>query len=68
MCFWLYEYHSFKVAPRIAGQDRDYLIMVMRAYRDGRRPNSAMHSMSSPYSDAMIEGVATIYANRGSEE
>ena len=21
VCFWLYEYHSFKVAPRIAGQD-----------------------------------------------
>lgn len=55
------------VVPHIAGQDRDYLIMVMRAYRDDRRPNSAMHSMSSPYSDAMIEGVATIYANRAPE-
>ena len=53
--------------PNINGQDRDYLMMVMRAYRDNKRPNSMMHSMSSPYSDTMIEAIATLYANRPAE-
>jgi cytochrome c553 len=53
--------------PNINGQDRDYLVMVMRAYRDEKRSNSMMHSMSSPYSDTMIEAVATLYANRASD-
>ncbi len=50
------------VVPRIRGQDRDYLIMALRAYRDDRRESSTMHKMSLPYSDAIIESVASYYA------
>ena len=50
--------------PRLNGQDRDYLIMALRAYRDDRRESSMMHKMSLPYSDTMIEGLATLYSNR----
>jgi cytochrome c553 len=50
--------------PRLNGQDRDYLIMSLRAYRDDKRESTMMHKMSLPYSDSMIEAVATIYANR----
>jgi cytochrome c553 len=52
------------VVPRINGQDRDYLIMALRAYRDDRRESSVMHKMSLPYSDAIIESIASYYASR----
>lgn len=50
------------VIPKIGGQDRDYLVMAMRAYRDDRRESSTMHRMSLPYSDSVIESVAAFYA------
>jgi cytochrome c553 len=50
--------------PKIAGQDREYLARAMRAYRDDRRESSMMHKMTLPYSDTMIEAVASDYANR----
>lgn len=52
------------VAPKLKGQDRDYLIMAMREYRDDKRESSAMHRMSFPYSNAMIESIATWFAKQ----
>jgi cytochrome c553 len=48
--------------PRIRGQDRDYLVMALRAYRDDRRESSAMHKMTMPFSEAAIHGLAAHYA------
>ncbi len=48
--------------PNIRGQDRDYLAMALRAYRDDRRESPVMHKMSMPYGDAIIESVASYYA------
>ena len=50
--------------PKIAGQDRDYLMMALRAYRDDRRESTAMHIMSLPYGDAVIESIASHYAGQ----
>jgi len=50
--------------PRISGQDRDYLIMSLRAYRDDKRESTTMHKMSLPYSDSIIESVASFYASQ----
>ena len=50
--------------PKIDGQDKDYLIMALRAYRDDRRESSMMHNMSLPYSDSIIESVSSHYAGR----
>jgi cytochrome c553 len=50
--------------PKIAGQNRVYLIMSLRAYRDGRRGSSMMHNMSLPYSEAIIESIASLYASQ----
>jgi len=50
--------------PNINGQDKDYLIMALRSYREGRRESSAMHSMTLPYRDSVIEGIASYYANQ----
>ena len=55
------------VIPNLNGQDRDYLIMALRAYRDDKRESSMMHKMSLPYSDTMIEAVASYYANRSDD-
>ena len=48
--------------PKIGGQDRDYLVMALRAYRDDRRESSTMHKMSLPYGDAVIDSIASYYA------
>jgi len=50
--------------PIIAGQDKDYLTLALRSYRDGKRGNSMMHNMSLPYSDSIIESLASYYANQ----
>ncbi len=50
--------------PKITGQDKDYLIMALRAYRDDRRESSMMHNMSLPYSDSVIESVSSHYAGQ----
>lgn len=50
--------------PKISGQDKDYLVMALRAYRDDRRESSAMHRMSLPFSDAVIDSLAGLYASQ----
>jgi len=51
-------------APNIRGQGKDYLMMALRSYRDNRRESSAMHVMTLPYGDAIIEGIASYYASQ----
>ena len=48
--------------PSVKGQNRDYLIRVMKEYRGADRGNTMMHKMSVGYSDEMIEAVADHYA------
>jgi cytochrome c553 len=50
--------------PKINGQDKDYLMMALRAYRDDRRESSTMHRMSLPFSDAVIDSLAGLYASQ----
>jgi cytochrome c553 len=50
--------------PKISGQDWDYLVRALRAYRDGKRGSSMMHRMSMPYSEAIFESIASLYANQ----
>jgi cytochrome c553 len=54
--------NSSMAVPKISGQDKDYLVMALRAYRDDRRESSMMHNMSLPYSDAVIESVSAFYS------
>jgi len=48
--------------PKIAGQDRDYLMIALRAYRDDRRESTMMHKMSLPYGDSIIESISSYYS------
>ena len=51
-------------APKMRGQDKDYLVMALRAYRDDKRRSSTMHNMASPYSNALIDSIASWYASQ----
>jgi cytochrome c553 len=53
---------STMVVPALNGQKQDYLLRVMKQYRDGERGSSMMHKMSSGYSDELLEEIATYYA------
>ena len=53
--------------PSLRGQNRDYLVKAMKAYRDESRGSSMMHKMSSEYSDRMIEALATHYSTQSGE-
>ena len=51
-------------SPKMNGQDKDYLAMSLRAYRDGKRESSMMHNMSFNYSNAIIESISSWYADQ----
>ena len=53
---------STMVVPVLYGQKQDYLLRVMRDYRDDKRGNSMMHKMSAGYSDAVLDEIAEYYA------
>ena len=50
--------------PSLSGQKRDYLVRVMKEYRDEDRGSSMMHKMSSGYSDELLEQLADWYASQ----
>jgi cytochrome c553 len=52
------------VLPNLNGQKQDYLLRVMKQYRNEDRGNSMMHKMSAGYSDALLEEIAAYYASR----
>lgn len=52
------------VVPILKGQDKDYLVMALRAYRDDKRESTTMHRMSVIYSNAIIDDIASYYASQ----
>jgi cytochrome c553 len=52
------------VTPILRAQDKDYLVMALRSYRDDKRESTTMHKMSVIYSNAIIDDIATYYASQ----
>ena len=52
------------VVPILRAQDKDYLVMALRSYRDDKRESTTMHKMSVIYSNAIIDDIATYYASQ----
>jgi len=52
------------VVPILRAQDKDYLVMALRAYRDDKRESTTMHKMSIIYSNAVIDDIASYYASQ----
>ena len=50
--------------PSLYGQKREYLVRVMKLYRDEDRGSSMMHKMSSGYSDELLEQLADWYSSQ----
>jgi cytochrome c553 len=56
---------STMAVPALRGQKEEYLLRVMKEYRDKERGNSMMHKMSAGYSDMVLEELAAYYAAAG---
>ena len=55
---------SAMAVPALRGQKQEYLLRVMKEYRDGERGNSMMHKMSAGYSDQLLQQIAAHYASQ----
>ncbi|MBV1907496.1 MAG: cytochrome c [Pseudomonadales bacterium] len=51
-------------APILAGQIRDYLIVAMQSYADGRRKHDLMQSFVSGLSDEDMQDLADFYSSQ----
>ena len=49
--------------PNLAGQKEQYLVLQMKAFRDGERKNMVMSPMASGLSDTDIANISTYYAS-----
>jgi cytochrome c553 len=56
--------NSRMVVPGLNGQKQEYLVEVLKAYRDSDRGSSLMHKMSANYSDETIEELASYYSSQ----
>jgi cytochrome c553 len=48
--------------PNIAGQKEQYLVLQLKAFRDGERKNMVMGPMAAGLSDTDIDNIAAYYA------
>ena len=49
--------------PSLKGQQKNYLIKALKAYRDKSRVDAMMNSLSASLSDADIEDIASFYSS-----
>lgn len=59
-------YPTYKV-PKIGGQNYEYLVSAMRAYRAGERDHATMDLQASALSDQDIADIAAYFASLGKE-
>ena len=57
-------YPTYKV-PKIGGQNYEYLVAAMKAYKNGERDHATMELQASSLTDADIEDVAAYFASLG---
>jgi len=55
---------STGTAPSLAGQDAQYFIEAMKAYKDGSRSDAAMKAPAASVDDGAIKDLAAFYANQ----
>ncbi len=49
--------------PNLAGQKEQYLVLQIKAFRDGERKNMVMSAMASGLSDTDIINLSAYYAS-----
>ena len=59
-------YPTYKV-PKIGGQNYEYLVSALKAYRAGERDHATMDLQASALSDQDIEDIAAYFASLGGD-
>lgn len=49
--------------PALAGMPKDYMILQLKAFKEGTRPATVMHQLTKGLTDAQINQVALYYAS-----
>ena len=60
-------YPTYKV-PKIGGQNYEYLVIALKAYRDGQRHHPTMELQAESLSDQDIDDISAYFAALGSQE
>ncbi len=57
-------YPTYKV-PKIGGQNYEYLVAAMKAYKNGERDHATMELQASSLNDTDIEDISAYFASLG---
>jgi len=60
-------YPTYKV-PKIGGQNYEYLVAALKAYRNGERDHATMENHATSLSDGDIEDVSAYFASLGKNQ
>ena len=55
---------SNPATPSLAGQDAEYLVAALRAYKNGARGDETMKALASPLDDTTMKNIAAYYAGQ----
>lgn len=59
-------YPMYKV-PKLGGQNEEYIVLALKAYRDRERPHKTMHAQAATMSDQDMADIAAYMANQYEE-
>lgn len=48
--------------PSLVGMPKSYMIMQIKAFKEGTRPATVMHQLSKGFTDQQIDSIATYFA------
>jgi cytochrome subunit of sulfide dehydrogenase len=48
--------------PSLVGMPKDYMVLQMKAFKDGSRPATVMHQITKGLTDAQIDTISSYYA------
>lgn len=48
--------------PALLGMPKSYMIIQMKAFKDGSRPATVMHQLAKGYTDQQIDSIASYFA------
>ncbi|MBT8144246.1 MAG: cytochrome c [Gammaproteobacteria bacterium] len=60
-------YPTYRV-PKLVGQNAEYLVIALKAYRSGERSHPTMQSQAVPMSDQDMEDIAAFFAAKAGDE
>lgn len=69
-CFACHGEHGQSVDPqypKLAGQYADYIVQVLKEYKDGQRNNAIMKGFATPLSEQDMEDVAAYFSTQPRE-